>query len=356
MFERYRVLITGTGGGGTENLIASLRASKLRLRIVGTNMNHFLLKQSKADRSYWMLAASHDGYTDALNDIIKKEDIDLVIPNSDREVLRISEDRKLLNAATFLPKHSTIELCQDKWKLYQEMGNCGLPVPDTFPITSRVDVYSHINSDEERWIRPRTGSGSRAATKIRGPDMAAHWMDYFVDMRGMKYTDFMCSEYLPGSDYAIQSLWQDGNLILMKSAKRVEYIFGSMRASGQSSSPSVALTTSKSPMIPMWKIISAIAPDATGNFCIDVKCSYKDEIPYLTEINIGRFFMITNIFNMLGWNQAELYVRLAMGEDPKLPEESMQWDGFHYLIRELDTEPSIVEEHKYELWATGRLA
>jgi carbamoyl-phosphate synthase large subunit len=61
----------------------------------------------------------------------------------------------------------------------------------------------------------------------------------------------------------------------------------------------------------------------------------------VTEINAGRFCMITNIFDLTGkQNMATTYVRLALDE----PVESRGADDVaedYYLVRDLDTRPGI---------------
>ena len=37
---------------------------------------------------------------------------------------------------------------------------------------------------------------------------------------------FLLCEYLPGRDYAVQSLWHEGELIQAKTCERLEYLFG----------------------------------------------------------------------------------------------------------------------------------
>ena len=59
----------------------------------------------------------------------------------------------------------------------------------------------------------------------------------------------------------------------------------------------------------------------------------------VTEINIGRFFMITNLFNLSGeYSMIDTYLKLATDEDPEIA------DPFDfsemYLIRSLDTLPT----------------
>jgi carbamoyl-phosphate synthase large subunit len=167
-------------------------------------------------------------------------------------------------------------------------------------------------------------------------------------MRGVPPTAFTLSEYLPGRDFACQSLWKDGKLVLIKTCERLSYYGGWNRASGVSSTPQLAKTVRDPRVVQVCTdAVQAIDPKASGVFSIDLK---EDEngIPCVTEINVGRFFMITNIFDLTGkHNMAVTYVRLALGEPVDIG-EAYDVAQDYYLVRDLDTVPGIF--HAEELF------
>jgi carbamoyl-phosphate synthase large subunit len=88
---------------------------------------------------------------------------------------------------------------------------------------------------------------------------------------------------------------------------------------------------------------------ASGVFNVDLK-ENAGGVPCVTEINAGRFAMITNIYDLTGkYNTAVVFVRLALEEPIEIAEP---WDvaGDYYLVRDLDTEPGIF--HADELTQT----
>ena len=84
-------------------------------------------------------------------------------------------------------------------------------------------IFSKFDSDL-LWCRAIKGAGSKGATKVKDSEQAKWWIKYWNEMRGMKISDFTISEFLPGKDFACQSTWKDGELILMKAAERLSYI------------------------------------------------------------------------------------------------------------------------------------
>ena len=98
-----RILITGAGGSPSVNFTRSLRASKEKYFLVGTDADKYYLHRSEVDKKYLAPLASHPKYIDFLNYIIDKEGIDFVHAQNDVEVSFLSENREKLNANTFFP-------------------------------------------------------------------------------------------------------------------------------------------------------------------------------------------------------------------------------------------------------------
>jgi len=93
-----RILVTGCGGAAASNFIQSLRMSDEKYYIVGTDTSKYNIHLSRADNSYISTPITDESYLDNLNDIIKKEEIDMVHAQPDTEVLFLSRKRKKVNA------------------------------------------------------------------------------------------------------------------------------------------------------------------------------------------------------------------------------------------------------------------
>lgn len=347
---KYTVLVTGAGSGGAENLINSIKQSSLDVRIIGTNMYEKYIAKSKADKFYILPPALKDKYIENLNKIIEKEHIDLVIPNNDLEVEVISSKRKYIRSKLFLPKHEEILICHDKYKFNKLMQENEIPIAKTWEIESFNDIKEFMEQypDEKYWIRPKQGSGSRGATWVKTLDQAISWIKLWTELRDYKISDFTISEFLPFRDYAVQSIWKNGKLQVIKGAERLEYIYARNRLSNMSSSPSYAKTIHDKKLFDLAiKIVNTISSKPHGNYCLDLK-EDRDHNICITEINIGRFFMITPIFDLSGKiNTAEVYLKSALIDDyyNKTPFDEKET---FYLIRELDTLPTVIDEKTYK--------
>jgi len=280
---------------------------------------------------------------------VTAEKIDLVIPQNDAEVAPLGRGRAHLGARTLLPSDEVIERCQDKFALYNYLARHGIPMAETHQVCSVEDVgaiFRHFGSPQRLWCRMRRGSASKGSLPVQSAEQARFWIRYWEEMRGVLPNSFLLSEYLPGRDFAFQSLWYEGKLVLAKTCERLSYLVGEWMPSGTSSTPRVGKLVREPEVNEVCtKAVQAADPRATGMFCIDLKQD-RNGVPCITEINIGRFFMISPVFHAAGrHNMAELYLRLAFGGLVDIP-EGERFDDIGsdetFLVRELDNEPAVL--------------
>ena len=345
-----KVLVTGAGGGGGENLINSLRAAALDLTIYGSNMDEFLLTKSTADYTIWLPSARLPRYTAHLIEAVNVHGIDLVIPNNDTEVARISRDRDQLPCKVFLPPDEEVQLCQDKLHLYQCLAEQGIPQACCQELKTLADIDDFIGTTprDRYWVRPRKGSGSMGATWVRTAEQARNWVKLWVELRGFRINDFTISEFLPGRDYAFQSVGRNAELKVAKMVERLSYVMGRNRLSNMSSTPAVARTIrDEAALATIMEAIHTVSANPNGNYNLDLKGNCED-VMCVTEFNIGRFCMITPIFDFTGhYNTSAVHVACAL-DLPLSIKEPIDIEEDIYLLRELDTTPKIISARELE--------
>ena len=314
-----RVLVTGAGGSAGANFIKSLRMSGEEFYIAGSDINSLHLELASVDSKNLLPRCSSSDYIERLNEIIGKEGIDFVHPQPDSEVAVLSERREDVEAMMFLPDKQAVRICQDKMLFMDTLGAAGVPIAKSYSIKNRGDLESslalllEINPDKA-WLRATKGAGGRASLPINEAVHGAMWIDYWKKHRDLDWGDFMLSEFLPGREYAFQSLWKDGEIISSQARQRLEYLFGYLTPSGQTSSPTVAKTVHNEDVNRIaTEAVLAVDRAATGVFCVDLK-ENTTGVPCVTEINAGRFFTTSNFFSEAGVNMPHIYVRLAFGE------------------------------------------
>jgi len=348
-----RVLVTGAGGPAGANFIKSLRLSPEPFYILGADANPFHLELAEADAKHLLPRCDESRYIDELNRAIAENDVQFLHPQPDPEVAVISENRERIEARTFLPAKSTIRLCQDKIALAERLERRGVPVAKSYRIEAPGDLEEALEEllklcPEAAWLRASKGAGGRASLPIRKARHGEMWIEYWEERRGIGWGDFMLCELLPGREFAFQSLWKDGELVTSQARERLEYLFGYLTPSGQSSSPTVARTVHREDVNDVaTRAVLAVDKAATGIFCIDLKENVQG-VPCVTEINAGRFFTTSNFYSEAGVNMPYIYVKLAFDEPfEALPRYDPLPEGL-YWIRLMDMGHRLVEDGRFE--------
>lgn len=345
-----KIIVTGSGGAAAANFIASLRSADEDFFIIGTDTNRYHLELADVDARYSLPSTSKPDYLEKLNEIIIKEKVELVHPQPDTEVLFLSRNREQVKTRLFLPAKDTIEICQNKMNLANILKKKQVPVAESYLVEDEISytksVSQLLKNNERVWLRAIKGAGSRASLPIVELDHGKVWIDYWKKMKGVGYGQFMVSEFLPGKEFAFQSLWKDGKLITSQARERLEYLFGYLTPSGQTSSPSVARTVHRDDVNDLaTKAVLSLDENATGVFCVDLK-ENKEGIPCITEINAGRFFTTSNFFSSAGSNMPYYYIKMAFGESlPKLVQYN-PLEADLYWIRGMDMGFKLVKGDK----------
>lgn len=349
-----RILVTGAGGSAGINFIECLRMAKEQFYIVGCDINYWHLALPDVDKKYLIKAFYQDGYLEDLNEIIAKERIELVHSQPDWEVEYLSDNRERVNAMLYLPSKKAIKICHDKFNTNDLLRKKGISVPYSRRVNKIMDLNILLNDIQEHsknkvvWLRAIRGAGSKAALPVTSVRQAREWIYYWRSNNRLETKDFMMAEFLPGKEYAFQSLWKDGEIVTSQARERLEYIFGNLTPSGQTSSPSVAKTVHRSDVNESaTKAVLTVAPKATGIFCVDMK-ENKEGIPCVTEINIGRFFTTSNFFAKAGCNMPWYYIKMAYEEEIPILKKYNPIPENYYWIRLMDKGPVLLRGEKWE--------
>ena len=244
----------------------------------------------------------------------------------------------------FLPARPIIRRCQDKYELTIALRACGVPAPETYPVTAleRIEeLFESLRWEVPLWCRARTGTRSLGAAPVTNPEQACSWIRYWEELRGVPVTSFTLSEYLPGRDFLCQSLWHRGALVLANTFERLAYFGGENTPSGVSSLSSLAKTVVDRRLVDTCaRAIRTLGRAISGAFSVDLK-EDRDGVPSITEINAGRFFIGMTVFdNVSKHNTALTFVRLAIHQSLDLRDAYVTIPD-HYVVRDLDMLPGV---------------
>jgi biotin carboxylase len=350
-----KILITGAGGSAATNVIESLKLANSHISIIACDSSRYMLNLSKGDERYLLPHSSEDSYLQSLINRIDASNPDAIFAQPDQEVKIIVSNIDEINTGKFFPDKEVIEICGDKNTLNTVLQRAGVPTPEATDLTSgdfKEQINDFIELHGKSWVRARRGAGSRASLPVSTSAQCINWISWWAEEKKMNIDDFMVSEFLPGREFAFQAIFQDGRLIAGEARERVEYLFGFLTPSGQSSSPSVAKTTKDKRIYEAGiNAIKAVSKNPHGVFGVDIK-ENKYGIPCVTEINAGRFYTTSFFFARAGVNMPDMALRAARGERLQergvaILEEGLTW------IRMMDMGYCLQNQEGDVLWRSN---
>src|SRR5256712_2593421 len=317
------ILVTGAGGSAGNNVGWSLRVSKDGKDILldGTDVDKTSIELNGwIDYAYTLPSATSPRYVTRLNQLIKKDSIEMVFPQPDSEVSRVSEDRDQVRASVLLPDREAVKIWQAKDDALSRWVKNGLrrqPIvlsprnPRTRQSVRRLAFPC--------WVRARHGAGGSLSCIAKSRKSVEHWISYHW-AEGLK-TDFIVEEYLPNRDFCFMSVWNEGKLVTSMVRERLSWVGHRTVGSGGTSKLNRVVHSNKVNTIAV-EAIKAVSKNPHGIFCVDLKGDASG-VPRPTEINC-RF--TTNVHYLtlaslkLGhpeWNFPWLATRICLRE--KIP-------------------------------------
>ncbi len=167
------VLVTGVGGGSTgEGIIKTLGISKTPYRIVAVDALPISFGFFDADSYCQVPPAGADDYLNKIFDICQKEKIKVIIPGSEPELKKMSDNRQLFkekNILLLINNKEVIDLCMDKWKTYNFLKDNGFLCPDCVLAEKEEEIADAFLAFENKLpviIKPVKQGGASVNTFI----------------------------------------------------------------------------------------------------------------------------------------------------------------------------------------------
>mgnify|MGYP000041114636 CR=1 FL=1 len=208
------VLITGSGGPAGINALRFLPPHIQRIACdADENAKQRMEEAGVANIKFYNVPpANHPEFLKALKKILKKENIDMVIPTVDEELLILAEKQKEMGAKVIISPYETIRTCNDKFLLYEVFKGFDF-CPKYLVTESREDLLDFFGRDKVL-VKPRISRGSRGVYVFETPEA--------VPGELITEKNIFC-EYLPGREYTVDALCDlEGNLVLAIPRLRVK--------------------------------------------------------------------------------------------------------------------------------------
>jgi carbamoyl-phosphate synthase large subunit len=160
------VLVTASGAPGTAALLRGLRENGEReVRLVGVDMSERSIGAHLCDAFHVVPAGSDPGFADAVLDVVEREHVDVVLPQSSFDLPGLAAARERFPVPVLVSSPDTVHRSNDKAETYSLLQRIGVPTIEFFRVTGARQVeeaaYALGYPDEPVCFKPVFSSGSR---------------------------------------------------------------------------------------------------------------------------------------------------------------------------------------------------
>ena len=160
--------------------------------------------------------------------------------------------------------------------------------------------------------------------------------------------EFQLSQYLPGGNYGVFMIFNNGTLRKLAIAERIDYIMAKVAVSGITGNTCKGRllndeTIKKTALRAVKLICEETNSTMNGLVVCDMKAD-ENGVPLVTEINI-RHVAFSSSFANAGFNISEYQLLLALGRGDELSEEvEMIFPKNNLILRDVDGQPIYIKD------------
>jgi carbamoyl-phosphate synthase large subunit len=160
------VLVSASGAPGTAALLRALRENGEReVRLVGTDMSERSVGRHLCDAFRLVPAGSDPGFADAMLDVVERESVDVVLPQSSFDLEGLDAHRERFPVPVLVSGPDTIHRSNDKAESYALLHRLGVPAPAFRRVSGAAAVDAAARElgypDRPVCFKPVFSSGSR---------------------------------------------------------------------------------------------------------------------------------------------------------------------------------------------------
>jgi carbamoyl-phosphate synthase large subunit len=160
------ILVTAAGAPGAARLLRALRENGEReVRLVGVDMSERSIGRHLCDAFHVVPAGADPAYADALLELVERERVDVVLPESSHDLPHLAARREEFPVPVLVSGPETVRRSNDKAETYTLLHRIGVPAPAFRRVSGAagVDAAARELGYPERAVcfKPVFSSGSR---------------------------------------------------------------------------------------------------------------------------------------------------------------------------------------------------
>lgn len=187
---------------------------KIKTKIVAADLMNNAPALYFADKKYQIPRIGDKDYIDSIINICNTENIDLIVPTIDTELLILAEEKEIIenktNAKVLVSDKKVIQICRNKinTQLFFEENGFGVPKQIT-----KEDIEQN-NVKYPVFIKPLNGSSSINAFKVNNKEELDFFYNYIEDP--------IVQEFMSGEEYTVDCFLDfNSNIITIVPRKRI---------------------------------------------------------------------------------------------------------------------------------------
>src|SRR5579872_4683960 len=135
------ILLTAAGAPGAAALIRGLRQNGEReVRIVGVDMSERAIGRQLCDAFHVVPAGADPSYPDALLELVERERVDVVLPQSSHDLPHLTAARERFPVPVLVSGSETVRRSNDKAETYALLQQIGVRGPEFRRVTGAAGV------------------------------------------------------------------------------------------------------------------------------------------------------------------------------------------------------------------------
>lgn len=226
----FNILLTCAGGGLSAELKRRILLNKrydIKIISVDSQENNY----AKLFSNYFekVPKGTAASYIEAISKIIKKYDINLVIPCSDEEAISLSKNRGLIeNSSCILActAYATLNILSNKLETYKILQKNNIPVPFFTSISNNEELVKKIELYLAKYgqmiLKPAVSRGGRNIITINKNNYKKYTEQNFYIKKFKKLYPLILMEQLIEPIYDIDLLSMEGNLVRSLVRRRLD--------------------------------------------------------------------------------------------------------------------------------------
>jgi carbamoyl-phosphate synthase large subunit len=177
------VLVTAAGAPGAARLFRALKENGERdVRLVGVDMNERAIGRHLCDAFHLVPAGSDPGYPDALLELVEREGVDVVFPESSHDLQHLAARREEFPVPVLVSGPETVRRSNDKAEFYALLKEIGVTTPDFRRVDGAAGVEAAARElgypERPVCFKPVYSSGSRGFRVLDPTVDRAHQLLY----------------------------------------------------------------------------------------------------------------------------------------------------------------------------------